>query len=266
MRDEPAIGSGGSVRRPLRVDAMSGVFSAGRGSGRPTGDSPRRNAWIAWWGQLAPRERGLMILGVAVLVFVAGYMLLWEPAARGIRRLEADLPQLRAQSASLRAMADEARQLRAAMGQAAPIAPADRVAAVRRSLERAGLSRGEPVKGTAIGAGAVTSDSASRGSAPVLSIGGADASGAAPGARLSPPDVAPEANGRVRVRFADIDYGVWIAWLATTETELGARSTHASVAALAPNGPVGHVRTEVVLDWTAPVAVPAASTTPASRP
>ena len=215
-----------------------------------------------------------MILGVAVLVLVAGYMLLWEPAALGIRKLEADLPQLRAQSASLRAMADEARQLRAAMGHSTPIAPDDRVAAVRRSLARAGLLQGANVKEAAnLAANEARTagvNTASRGSAPTLTVGGAIASvGVAPSARIPPPEVAPEANGRVRVRFSDIDYGVWIAWLAATESELAARSVRVSVAALAPNGPVGHVRADAVFDWTAPAPVAASAvsaTAPASRP
>lgn len=247
---------------------MNGAIRTGPASGRPIDASPRGNAWTAWWGQLAPRERGLMIVGVAVLVLVAGYMLLWEPAARGIRKLEADLPELRAQSASLRAMADEVRQLRATMGQAAPIAPDDRVAAVRRSLVRSGLLRATAVEGTANRTTTAGTDVVPNGSAPTLTIKGASASGIAPGTRLVPPEVAPEANGRVRVRFPDVDYGVWIAWLAATETELGARSARVSVVALAPGGPVGHVRADAVLDWTAPapLASGASTTTPASQP
>lgn len=234
---------------------MSSVYSAPR----KIVASPRGNALIAWWQQLATRERGFMLVGVAVLVLVAAYMLLWEPAALGIRKLEADVPQLRAQSASLRAMGDEVQRMRAAGGSTTPIAPDDRAAAVRRSLERAGLLRGATATGATSG-----------GSAPTLTVNGAIASvNVAPTARIDPPEVTTEANGRVRVRFSDIDYGVWVAWLAATESELAARAVRVSLAALAPNGPVGHVRAEAVLDWTAPAqaaASSASSATPRSRP
>ena len=235
---------------------MSSVYPAER----KIGAAPRGNALVAWWQQLALRERGLVMLGVAVLVLVAGFLLLWEPAALGIRKLEADLPQLRVEAASLRAMADEARRLRAAGGNVAPIAPDGRVAAVRRSLERAGLSR----VGTA--EASTTSGTVSAGSAPTLTVNGPIASVCvAPSARIDPPEVASEANGRVRVRFSNIDYGVWVAWLAATESELAARAVRVSVAALAPSGPVGHVRAEAVLDWTAPApASPTASPSPSS--
>lgn len=235
---------------------MSSVYS----SERKIDASPRGNVLVAWWRQLAMRERGLVIFGVAVLVLGVGYLLLWEPAAAGIRKLQADLPQLRAQSASLRTMADEAQRLRAAGGNATPIAPDDRVAAVRRSLERAGLSRG--------GANANDASTPSSGSARTLTVNGASASvSVAPTSRIDPPEVATEANGRVRVRFANADYGAWVAWLAATESELAARALRVSVAALAPNGPVGHVRAEAVLDWTAPaLSASAAASPPASPP
>ncbi|MGI9025625.1 MAG: type II secretion system protein GspM [Burkholderiaceae bacterium] len=234
------------------------------------GAAPRGNALVAWWQQLALRERGLVILGVAVLVLVVGYLLLWEPAAQGVRKLEADLPQLRVEAASLRAMADEARRLRMAGGNVTPIAPDDRVAAVRRSLERAGLLR----------AGAAVAGSAANGTsgafAPTLTVNGPIASvSVAPSARSDPPEIASEANGRVRVRFSNIDYGVWVAWPAATESELAARAARVSIVALAPNGPVGHVRADTVLDWTAPAqsaqsaqsaSSPAASSPSPSRP
>ncbi len=230
---------------------MSSVYSAER----KLGAAPRGNALVAWWQQLALRERGLVMLGIAVLVLGVAYLLLWEPAALGIRKLEADLPQLRVEAASLRAMADEAQRLRAAGGNVTTIAPDDRVAAVRRSLERAGLSRiGAAEVGTASGSVSnAVSGALSNRPVPTLTVDGAIASvSVAPSARSDPPEVASEPNGRVRVRFANIDYGVWVAWLAATESELAARAVRVSVAALAPNGPVGHVRAEAVLDWTAP--------------
>ena len=234
---------------------MNSVYS----SERKIDVSPRGNALVGWWQQLAQRERGLVMSGVAVLVLVVGYLLLWEPAAMGIRKLEADLPQLRAQSASLRAMAGEAQRLRAAGGNTTPIAPDDRVAAVRRSLARAGLLR--------TGANASDKSASSNGPVPTLTANGPIASvSVASTARVEPPEVAAEANGRVRVRFSDIDYGVWVAWLAATESELAARAAHVSVAALAPSGAVGHVRAEAVLDWTAPASVAASAGPSAAAP
>lgn len=204
-------------------------------------------ALVAWWQRLAERERRLVVGGTAIVVAVLVYMMLWEPAADGIRRLQADLPQLRAQEASLRNMAGEAATLRAAGGAAPAVAPSDRVAAVRRSLQRAGLWReaspGESAaRASAAGAASTVS---------TLTVSGAVTTVAsAPTARLEPPEIVAEANDRVRVRFDDIDYGVWVAWLASTETELATRATRVSVAALAPRAPVGHVKADALLDWS----------------
>lgn len=208
-------------------------------------------ALIDWAERLAPRERRLLSAGALVVVAAAVYALLWEPAAQGIRKLQTDLPQRRAQDAELRAMADEAARLRAAGRQATAIPPADRPAAVRRSLERAGLwrdggsaaaSRDDPAARNAA-RGAVVS---------TLTVAGTTTVASAPSTRTSPPEVLAEGNDRVRVRFDDIDYGVWVAWLATTEGELAAHASRVSVVALAPKGPVGHVRTDVLLDWSQP--------------
>ena len=205
-------------------------------------------AAFAMWRGLAPREKRMIAFGVAVLLAVLVYAFLWEPAAVGIKKLRADLPTMRAQNASMRTMGEEAQRLRAAGGNATVIAPAERVAAVRRSLERAGLSGGaSPAAATADGsnpAGAVVT----------LTSNGPVSSGAAPAARASrrvPPEVVDEGNGRVRVRFDDIDYGTWVAWLASSEIELGARASRVSVSSPGPNGPVGRVRADAVFDWSA---------------
>jgi type II secretory pathway component PulM len=178
---------------------------------------------------------------------LAAWAWLWEPPAAGIRKLEADLPVLRGQSASMRAMADEAARLRLAAGNAVPVAAGDRVAAVRRSLERAGLSSASAVPRPVEAAPAPATSIRTRSSATTVT--------AASAARAAPPEVHAEGD-RVRVRFDDVDYGVWVAWLAASETELSARATRVSIATTAPKGPVGHVRTEALLDWTTP-ATPA---------
>ncbi len=205
------------------------------------------NGLVRWWQGLAPRERNFLGAGALVVALVAAWLLLWEPPMTGIRKLGGDLPQLRAQNASLRSMADEAARLRATAGNAAPIAPDARLAAVRRSLERAGL-----------GSGSTGPTPASTTVAPqpvrTLSVDGAVPTlGAAPSVRTSPPEVTADGD-RVRVRFDDIDYGVWIAWLASAEGELSARAVRVSAVSNAPKSPVGHVRTDVLLDWTPPNA------------
>ncbi len=198
-----------------------------------------KRTFVDWWQALGARERGFLGVGALVLVAAAVYLWLWEPPAEGIRKLGTDLPLLQTQYASLSAMADEATRLRAAAGSAAPIAPAERVAAVRRSLERAGLWNAN--------AGTTATD---RAPVQTLSIGGTVTTvAAAPAQRAAPPEITADGD-RVRVRFDDVDYGVWAAWLAAAETELSARTVRASVAANAPKSPVGHVRTDALLDWT----------------
>jgi type II secretory pathway component PulM len=211
------------------------------------------NALVDWWQGLAVRERGFLGAGALIIVLIALYQLLVSPPLTGISKLRTDLPQLREQNASMRAMADEATRLRAAAGSAPPTAPNDRVAAVRRSLERAGLwsANAAPVAST-------STSPATPQRVQTLSVGGTVTTVvAASTTRAAPPEISADGE-RVRVRFDDIDYGVWIAWLASAETELAARATHVSVAANAPKAPVGHVRTEALLDWTT-------SSTPAPR-
>ncbi len=208
-----------------------------------------RSSLVAWWEGLASRERALLSSGAAVVVATIVYLLLWEPPASGIRKLQGDLPELRSQEASMRAMADEAGRLRAAGGSTQAVVPAERQAAVRRSLQRAGLWR----EGAGSGPRPEAAAGVSGNTISTLSVAGAVTTvTAAVTSRLEPPAITAEANDRVRVRFDDIDYGVWIAWLAATEGELAARATKVTVVALAPKAPVGHVRAEVVLDWTQP--------------
>jgi type II secretory pathway component PulM len=207
------------------------------------------NALIDWWQGLAARERGFLSAGALVILLILIYQLLVSPPLTGIGKLRDDLPQLREQNAAMRAMADEATRLRAAAGNAPPTAPNDRVAAVRRSLERAGLWS----------ANAAAAAAASSSNAPTtpqrvqkLSVGGTVTTvAAAPTTRAAPPEISADGE-RVRVRFDDIDYGVWIAWLASAETELSARASRVSVAANAPKSPVGHVHAEALLDWSTP--------------
>lgn len=215
-------------------------------------------AWLAavaipaWWTNRAPRERMVLAAGLVVLGALVFYAFVWQPAADGVRRVEADLPGLRTQTADVLAMAEEAGRLRAAGGQTVALTPDTRMAAVRRSLERAGLLRD---------AAAPETPAAGQANAPVTSLSiGADAVpllGVAATSKRAPAELSSESGGRIRVRFADIDYGVWVGWLAATEAELGARAARAAVAALGPAAPVGHVRADVVFEW-------AAATTPSA--
>jgi type II secretory pathway component PulM len=201
-----------------------------------------RVALTRWWQGLAERERTLVGGGALLVAVVLIYLLLWEPAALGIRKLSVDLPALRQQNAAMHAMADEAARLRAASGSVAVIAAGERPAAVRRSLERAGLwgaNDARPVDA------AMSAPQTVR----TLTVVGPVTTVAAAATRAAPPEVVADGD-RVRVRFDDIDYGVWAGWLASAETELSARASRVTVVSTAPKSPVGHVRAEAVFDWT----------------
>jgi type II secretory pathway component PulM len=224
-----------------------------------------RTALINWWQSLATRERNLLGLGGLVVILVAGYLLLWEPPMLGVRKLETDLPQLRAQNAAMRTMADEATRLRATAGNTTTIATTDRTAAVKRSLQRAGLLSTAPTSADA-SASAKPIDTTSGQVVQTLSVNGAVTTVAnAPVARSAPPEVSADGE-RVRVRFDDIDYGVWVGWLAAAEGELAARASRVMVSSTAPKGPVGHVRAEAVLDWTQPAPSSSSASSSPSRP
>lgn len=92
----------------------------------------------ARWARLQPRERLVLLSGLGVLILIVAYLLLWEPATRGIRQLQAELPALRTQNAAMQAMAQEAVRLRG-NAPSAGLLPSDQLPAVRQSLEQAGL-------------------------------------------------------------------------------------------------------------------------------
>lgn len=91
-----------------------------------------------FWSQRAPRER--MVLGAAgiVLLGAAIFLLLVEPAAVGIPRLERQLPVMRTQAERLDRLLAEVASLKA-RPQSAVLPPAEARAALERSLEAAGL-------------------------------------------------------------------------------------------------------------------------------
>lgn len=90
------------------------------------------------WRSLATRERVMVSAAATVVVLGLVYALLIEPAWQGRARLLQELPALRAELASMDAMASEARALSSQVS--ATIAPQRMRQAVEASLERAGLS------------------------------------------------------------------------------------------------------------------------------
>ena len=89
------------------------------------------------WQAMAPRERRLVMMAVAIVAMSVVYLLLIEPAWLGRQRLERELPALRAQLARIDALADEATRLAAAPVVAATSQEVR--ARLERSIEAAGL-------------------------------------------------------------------------------------------------------------------------------
>jgi len=96
------------------------------------------DALRAFWSVRAPRERLALVLAAAVVVFAAVYLLLIEPAATGIPRLQKSLPAARTQAEQLDRLLAEVASLKA-KPQPAVLAPADARSALEKSLEGAGL-------------------------------------------------------------------------------------------------------------------------------
>ncbi len=91
-----------------------------------------------FWNQRAPRERLALGLAATVIAAAAVYLLLIEPAATGIPRLERSLPAARTQAAQLDQLLAEVANLKA-RPQVAVLPPAEARAALEKSLEAAGL-------------------------------------------------------------------------------------------------------------------------------
>jgi general secretion pathway protein M len=91
-----------------------------------------------FWNQRAPRERLALGLAATVIVATVVYLLLIEPAATGIPRLERGLPTARTQAAQLDQLLAEVASLKA-RPQVAVLSPAEARTALEKSLEAAGL-------------------------------------------------------------------------------------------------------------------------------
>ncbi len=72
-----------------------------------------RDAVAAFWMQREPRERRILAGGGAILLLVIVYLLFWEPAFEGRRRIEKALPEMRGQLAEMETLGQEARELSA---------------------------------------------------------------------------------------------------------------------------------------------------------
>ena len=91
-----------------------------------------------FWAERVPRERAILLAGIAAVVAVLVFLLLIEPAYEGIGRLERSLPQQRAGAAELDSLLTEVKTMRA-RPQVASVGAGEMRTAVDESLVRAGL-------------------------------------------------------------------------------------------------------------------------------
>lgn len=95
-----------------------------------------RLAVQSFWIERDPRERRLLALGGGVVLSAAIYLLAIAPAVQGSARLKQDMPELRAQSAAMQAMAAEVRRFAANPASSPPSSTRQDIEA---SLARNGL-------------------------------------------------------------------------------------------------------------------------------
>lgn len=93
---------------------------------------------LGWWGGLQARERRVLGIGGTLLVLVLVWLLAFEPAWNGRRKLAAELPSLRGQLAKMEGLAGEARRLSGQASQATD-SPQQLKVALERSIDAAGL-------------------------------------------------------------------------------------------------------------------------------
>ncbi len=94
-------------------------------------------ALLQRWQMLTPRERHTVAAGAALLALTLVWLVLFEPAWEARRRLQAEVPAMRAQLAQAEQLADEARRLGAVPG--ASDSPQAVKAQLEQSIEGAGL-------------------------------------------------------------------------------------------------------------------------------
>ena len=94
-----------------------------------------KQAWQTFWLARNARERALLTIGGVFLLLALLYGLAWLPISEGRKKLTANLPQLRADAAQMRANLQEITGLQANTG----AAPGDARQAVESGLQAAGL-------------------------------------------------------------------------------------------------------------------------------
>ena len=92
----------------------------------------------AFWNERAPREKTILALLGLVLGVTLIFLVLIEPAASGITRLERGLPQARSQAAQLDTLLAEVKSLKA-KAQVATVSAQEARGAIEKSLAAAGL-------------------------------------------------------------------------------------------------------------------------------
>lgn len=96
-----------------------------------------------WWDSLGTRERLILIAGVAIVVPLLLWALLWRPLVGGVERLEADVAAQREQLRWMQNAAAEIDQLRGSGAQAtAGLGGRSLLAVVDQSARGAGLGSG----------------------------------------------------------------------------------------------------------------------------
>lgn len=148
------------------------------------------DALMNFWNDRSPRDKAIY-LGIALLCVLAFlFLVLIEPAASGIKRLERGLPQARKEAAQFDSLLNEVKNLKA-KAQVATVSAQEARGAIEKSLAAAGLK-------------------ASR--------------------------IVPLSDGDLQLTFTNASYATWATWLATTERELGARTTSVVANATAAPG------------------------------
>ena len=91
------------------------------------------------WRGRSLRERAVLAALAALLLVLAGYGLLWQPAVANSARLQQELPQMRTELAHMQAMAAELAASRSRTAAVVPVG-AGLQAALQQSLQDQGLS------------------------------------------------------------------------------------------------------------------------------
>ncbi len=86
---------------------------------------------LAWWGTLARRDRRILVLALAFLGVIIGWLVAFEPAWNGRTALAAELPRLRGDLAQMEQMAIESRTLGQQVNQ-----PVQTIAQLRSRVEQ----------------------------------------------------------------------------------------------------------------------------------